>query len=128
MIKGIGIDSIEVSRIHKQLIQSERFKERIFTPDEVAYCEAKKNKAQNYAARFAAKEAFFKALGTGWRGGLGFNQVEIINNELGKPEIRLHGKAKQLIEETGITDIHVSLTHLKDTASSIVILETNQVK
>ncbi len=127
MIYGIGIDSIEVSRIQKQLTQSKRFRDRIFTPHEVAYCEAKKNKAQNYAARFTAKEAFFKALGTGWRGGLGFNQVEIINDKLGKPEILLHGKAKQLIEEEGITDMHVSLTHLKDTASSIVILERNQV-
>ena len=126
MIYGIGIDTIEVPRIQKQLTQSERFKERILTKHEITYCESKKNKAQNYAARFAAKEAFFKALGTGWRGGLGFNQVEIINDKLGKPQIRLYGKAKLLIEEKGITDIHVSLTHLKDTASSIVILEINQ--
>jgi len=126
MIYGIGIDAIEVQRIQKQLTQSGRFKERIFTQNEISYCESKKNKAQNYAARFAAKEAFFKALGTGWRGGLGFNQVEITNDELGKPEIHLYGKAKQLIEGKGITDIHVSLTHLKATASSIVILETNQ--
>ena len=128
MIYGIGIDTIEVQRIQKQLTQSERFKERIFTPNEISYCESKKNKAQNYAARFAAKEAFFKALGTGWRGGLGFNQVEIINDKLGKPQIHLYGKAKQRIEEKGITGIHVSLTHLKDTASSIVTLETNQAK
>ena len=128
MIFGIGIDIIEVPRIQKQLTQSERFKERIFTKLEISYCESKRNKAQNYAARFAAKESFFKALGTGWRGGLGFTQVEIINDRLGKPQIRLYGKAKQLIEKRGITKIHVSLTHLKDTASSIVILESNQIK
>jgi holo-[acyl-carrier protein] synthase len=123
MIYGIGIDLIEVERIRKQLTQGERFKNRIFSPDEIAYCESKKNKAQNYAARFAAKEAFFKALGTGWRGGLAFNQVEILNDDLGKPEIRLHGKAEKLIEEKGITNICVSLTHLRDIASSIVTLE-----
>jgi holo-[acyl-carrier protein] synthase len=124
MIYGIGIDYIEVERIRKQLARGDRFKHRIFTTDEIAYCESKKNKAQHYAARFAAKEAFFKALGTGWRGGLAFNQVEIANDPLGKPEIRLQGKAEQLIEEKGIKNICISLTHLKDIASSIVTLET----
>jgi holo-[acyl-carrier protein] synthase len=124
MIHGIGIDTIEVARIHKQISGSERFKARIFTPAEIEYCEAKKNKAQNYAARFAAKEAFFKALGTGWRGGLAFTQVEIRNDSLGKPEIHLSGKAQELIEAKGITNIQVSLTHLKDIASAIVTLET----
>jgi holo-[acyl-carrier protein] synthase len=124
MIYGIGIDLIEVERIHKQLARSDRFIQRIFTPDEIVYCEAKKNKAQNYAGRFAAKEAFFKALGTGWRGGLAFHQVEIVNDPLGKPEIRLHGKAKQLIAERGITSIRVSLTHLKDVAGAVVTLES----
>jgi holo-[acyl-carrier protein] synthase len=124
MIYGIGIDLIEVERIRKQLANGDRFKDRIFTPDEIAYCESKKNKAQNYAARFAAKEAFFKALGTGWRGGLAFDQVEIVSDSLGKPEIRLHGKAEQLITEKGITNICVSLTHLKDIASAVVTLET----
>ncbi len=83
MIYGIGIDLIEVERIRRQLDRSDRFIKRIFTPDEIVYCESKKNKAQNYAARFAAKEAFFKALGTGWRSGLAFNHVEIINDSLG---------------------------------------------
>jgi holo-[acyl-carrier protein] synthase len=124
MIYGIGIDTIEVARIEKQLTGSERFKTRIFTPGEIEYCEAKKNKAQNYAARFAAKEAFFKALGTGWRGGLAFTQVEVRNDALGKPEIRLSGKARELTETNGITNIQVSLTHLKDVASAIVTLET----
>jgi holo-[acyl-carrier protein] synthase len=123
MIYGIGIDLIEVERIQKQLAQSDRFINRVFTPDEIVYCEAKKNKAQNYAARFAAKEAFFKALGTGWRGGLAFNQVEVINDSLGKPEIRLHGKAEQHIADRGITNIRVSLTHLKGVAGAVVTLE-----
>jgi holo-[acyl-carrier protein] synthase len=124
MIYGVGIDVIEVERIRRQLARSDRFKTRIFTPHEIAYCDGKKNRAQNYAARFAAKEAFFKALGTGWSGGLAFNQVEVVNDARGKPEIRVYGRAKQLIEENGVIHIQVSLTHLKDIASSIVTLET----
>ncbi len=124
MIYGVGIDVIEVERIRRQLARGDRFKNRIFTPHEIAYCEGKKNRAQNYAARFAAKEAFFKALGTGWSGGLAFNQVEVVNDARGKPEIRVYGKAKELIEESGVIHIQVSLTHLKDIASSIVTLET----
>ena len=123
MIVGIGIDIIEVARIQKQISRGDKFKERLFTPLEIAYCESKKNRQQNYAARFCAKEAFFKALGTGWREGLGFKQVEVINDEKGKPEIRLHGKAQQLAADAGITNIQVSLTHLKEIASAIVTLE-----
>jgi len=107
MIYGIGIDLIEVERIRRQLERSDRFIKRIFTPNEIVYCESKKN----------------KALGTGWRSGLAFTHVEIINDSLGKPKIRLHGKAEQLIAENGITNICVSLTHLKDFASAIVTLE-----
>lgn len=123
MVFGIGIDLIEVERIKKQLTSNPRFAKRIFTQREIDYCEGKKNQAQNYAARFAAKEAFFKALGTGWRDGLGFSQVEIINNELGKPEIILNGKAQQLAKDKGITNMQVSLSHIKNLASAIVVLE-----
>lgn len=123
MIFGQGIDIIEVARIEKQINRGDRFKDRIFTTREREYCDGKKNGAQNYAARFAAKEAFFKALGTGWRGGMTFQDVEVVNDELGKPEIVLYGKAQQLAEENAIKRIHVSLTHLKDYASSVVTLE-----
>lgn len=124
MVYGIGIDMIEVTRIEKQVSAGPRFVERIFTSREVDYCERKKNKAQNYAARFAAKEAFLKAVGTGWRKGLAFKEIEVINDELGKPEIVLYGKAKKFAEERKIVNIQVSLTHLKETASAIVTLET----
>ncbi len=123
MIFGQGIDIIEVARIEKQINRGDRFKNRIFTSREREYCDGKKHGAQNYAARFAAKEAFFKALGTGWRGGMTFQDVEVVNNELGKPEIVLYGKAQKLAEEFAIKRIHVSLTHLKDYASSVVTLE-----
>lgn len=123
MIYGVGIDLIEVQRVARLLEKGIRFKERIFTSREREYCEAKRNNAQNYAARFAAKEAFFKALGTGWSGGLTFRDVEILNDRLGKPEITLHGKAREAAARLGIRRINVSLTHIREMASSIVTLE-----
>ena len=90
MIIGIGTDIIEVNRIAKS-IENLSFKQKVFSTQEINYCETKVNKAEHYAARFAAKEAFFKALGTGWRGGMAFNEVEIINDGLGKPTINLSG-------------------------------------
>lgn len=124
MIYGIGIDIIEVSRVEKQVARSdERFARRIFTQREIAYCEKKRFKAQNYAARFAAKEAFLKALGTGLSAGLTWKEVEVMNDEKGKPCIEVSGKVKEFIERTGITGIQVSLAHLKDTAVAVVIIE-----
>ena len=97
MIFGIGIDNIEVKRIKKQIDGSTKFKEKIFTAEEIEYCESKKNYAESFAVRFAAKEAFLKAIGTGWAEGLQFIDIEILNGEKGKPEIHLHGKAKQIV-------------------------------
>jgi holo-[acyl-carrier protein] synthase len=126
MIYGIGIDLIEVKRVARLVEGGIRFKERIYTARERAYCDQKRHGAQNYAARFAAKEAFFKALGTGWRGGLTFQDVEILNDEYGKPEIVLHNKAREAAERLRISRIHVSLTHIKEMASSVVTLEIDK--
>ncbi len=123
MIFGIGTDIIEVARIEKQVSKDNSFRDRIFTPREIEYCEKRRSKAMNYAARFAAKEAFFKAIGTGWRGGLAFQDVEIVNDELGRPSIVLYGKAKAFAEENGLTNIIVSLSHVKDMANAIVVIE-----
>jgi len=124
MIFGIGIDIIEVARVEKQIAGDDTsFVRRIFSANEMAYCNLKKNKAQHYAARFAAKEAFFKAIGTGWRNGLAWHEIEILDDELGKPNIFLHGKAKQFVDENHIRKLHVSLSHLKETAVAVVILE-----
>lgn len=122
MIFGIGIDNIEVARVEKQL-ENEGFQEKIFTEKEISYCRSRRNYAESFAARFAAKEAFFKAIGTGWRGGLSFRDIEISKDELGKPAVILHGKAKQFAEENGLDKIHVSLTHVKSNAGAIVIIE-----
>lgn len=126
MIYGIGIDLIEVKRVARLIEGGIRFKERIYTARERAYCDQKRHGSQNYAARFAAKEAFFKALGTGWRGGLTFQDVEILNDERGKPEIVLHNKAREAAERLRISRIHVSLTHIKEMASSVVTLEIDK--
>ncbi len=122
MIIGIGTDIAEVARIAKS-IEKAGFKEKVFSKTEIVYCETKKNKAESYAARFAAKEAFFKALGTGWRSGMAFNEVEIRNDELGKPSLYLLGKAAEISAEKNIQTIHVSLSHTKETAIAMVVLE-----
>ena len=124
MVFGVGMDLIEVARIDKQVSAGRRFVDRIFTEHEISYCQGKKNSAQNYAARFAAKEAFLKAVGIGWQKGLAFKDVEVVNNSLGKPELVLHGKALELVEKNHITNIQVSLTHLKEMAGAVVVLET----
>ncbi|MFZ5518421.1 MAG: holo-ACP synthase [Candidatus Zhuqueibacterota bacterium] len=124
MIFGIGIDIIEVARVEKQIAGDDSgFLKRIFSEKEIGYCELKRNRAQHYAARFAAKEAFFKAIGIGWRNGLAWSEIEILDDDLGKPNIFLHGKAKQFIDENHIKQLHVSLSHLKETAVAVVILE-----
>ncbi len=122
MVHGIGIDLIEVERVAKK-IQKADFKNKVFTANEIAYCEANYTNAERFAARFAAKEAFFKALGTGWIGQFSFTEVEIVTDELGKPNIQLYGKVKEYAENQHITQISVSLTHLKSVAGAVVIIE-----
>ena len=123
MIRGIGIDTIEVARVAREIERSRGFRERYFSAGEIAYCEPKRGNAMNYAARFAAKEAFLKALGTGYSGGLSFKEVEVVNGRLGRPEIVLRGKAKELCRRRKIRAVHVSLTHIRDYASAIVVME-----
>ncbi len=124
MILGIGIDMIEVERMADKMGRAEGFCELVFSKNEIAYCESKKHKFEHYAARFAAKEAFYKAIGTGWKNGTAFNQIEISNDEKGKPSMVLLGETSQLIEQMGIKSIHVSLTHIRSMASAVVIIES----
>ena len=123
MILGIGTDIAEVARIAKS-IENSAFKEKIFSKTEINYCETKANKAESYAARFAAKEAFFKAVGTGWRGGMAFNEVEITNDDLGKPYLNILGVTAEIIKEKNIKTIHVSLSHTKEMAMAMVVIES----
>ncbi|HNY01859.1 MAG TPA: holo-ACP synthase [Bacteroidales bacterium] len=123
MILGTGIDIIEVARIEKAMSRDTGFRDKLFTEGEIAYCESKKNRYQHYAARFAAKEAFMKALGTGWRFGVRFADIDLFHDELGQPHIRPAGIAKELTDRLSVSKIHVSLSHLKEMATAIVILE-----
>ncbi len=123
MIFGIGIDLIEVERVADKIGKKAGFKELVFSLKEIDYCERMTNKYEHYAARFAAKEAFFKAMGTGWRNGTAFNEIEITNDENGKPEIIFLGNTATTIHEMKLGKISVSLSHLKTMASAVVIIE-----
>ncbi len=123
MIAGLGTDLTEVERIANSIHKESGFREMIFSKNEITYCESRANKFECYAARFAAKEAFFKALGTGWPEGTNFNEVEIKNNEKGKPEINLLGQTQITLASWGINKILVSLSHVKAIASAVVIIE-----
>lgn len=123
MVFGIGTDIIEIQRVADKLRRTGSLKKRIFTPREIAYCESKAKSAQHFAARFAAKEAFLKAIGTGWSRGYRFIDIEILNNERGKPELLVQGKVKDFCRENGITGFHVTLSHSRDLAKAVVVLE-----
>jgi holo-[acyl-carrier protein] synthase len=122
MIFGIGTDLIEVERVADKMEKKHGFKELVFSADEIIYCEARTYKYEHYAARFAAKEAFLKAMGTGWRNGTAFNEIEIYNDEEGKPEIRFHGLTAKTIADLKLGRIFVSLSHLKTMACAMVII------
>ena len=123
MIAGLGIDIVEVDRIAEKIEKNNGFRELVFSAREISYCESKTHKHEHYAARFAAKEAFFKALGSGWLNGTAFNEVEIINNERGKPEILLLGLTRNTVNDLGDFNITVSVSHVKSTATAVVIIE-----
>ncbi|MFC0518689.1 holo-ACP synthase [Mucilaginibacter angelicae] len=122
-VSGVGIDMIEVERIQSSIAKEQGFRELVFSAKEIAYCESKANKYQHYAARFAAKEAFFKALGTGWLKDTAFNEIEVTNDESGKPVLEPIGESAVVINRNGLLKISVSLTHLKTMASAVVIIE-----
>lgn len=123
MIYGIGTDIIEVSRIRKAIEKDNGFREKIFSAKEIAECEQKANKYQSYAARFAGKEAFMKAYGTGWADGIAWKEIEILNNENGAPYLTLTNQTKELVSTQIDFKIHISLSHLKEYAIAEVILE-----
>ena len=123
MILGIGIDMIEVSRVIEKIDKNKGFKEKVFSEHEVTYCESKKNKNENYAARFAAKEAFLKATGLGLMLGHQLSDIEVVNDDLGKPSFYLKGDFKTKSVEHHWNKIHLSLSHLKNIACAVVIIE-----
>ena len=124
MIYGIGIDLVENSRIEK-IIQKwgDKFLLRVFSAREIAYCSRHKQSFIHYGARFAVKESFLKAIGIGLGRGAKLSEIEVINEESGKPELILHGGALEYLTKAGIDKIHLSITHTKNYASAIVLLE-----
>ena len=124
MIVGIGVDLILIERVARMLeAHGERFTTKVYTDAEVARCSGRRNAAQEYATRWASKEATMKALGTGWRQGVRFKDIENYNLPTGKPMIRLHGRAKEIAQELGATRVHVSVSHERGYAVAVVVLE-----
>lgn len=125
MILGIGIDVEEVERVRASIERhGERFLRRIYTPGEIAYVEARARRFERYAARFAAKEAAMKALGTGWGQGVGWRDVEVVNSPDGRPSLRLTGGARAAFDAKRGAATHVSLTHTRAIAAAHVVLES----
>ena len=126
-IVGTGIDVIEVARIEQALTRASsgtRFRARVFTDGEVRYCEARgRPRYQSYAARFAAKEAAMKAMGTGWNRNVGWREIEVVRERGKAPTIALSGKAAQYARKKGITRFHLSITHSAMEAIAHVIAE-----
>ena len=124
MIVGTGVDITEVPRIAAAIERfGDRFLKRIFTDNEIRYCESKQNKVERYAARFAAKEAALKAIGTGWRRGVSWTEVEVTREPSGRPTMTFHGVAGEFAAKLGVKRAHVSLSHTVEHAIAQVILE-----
>lgn len=124
MICGVGTDLVENSRLGKIIEKwGEKFLKRVFSEGEIQYCGRHIHSITHYGARFAAKESFLKALGIGLGMGVKLSDVEVVHDEKGKPELVLHGDAQTQLEKINITKIHLSLTHTKNYAAAIVVLE-----
>ena len=127
MIAGIGTDLVEIDRIERMIERyGDAFLGKVFTPEEVAFCSARARPAQHYAARFAAKEAVLKALGTGVRKGMTLRDVQVESDTLGAPRVLLSRGAKAKAEELGVTVMHVSLTHTNHHAGAYVVAECRE--
>lgn len=124
MIVGMGIDIIEVPRVEAAIARfGTRFVQRIFTDAEIRYCESKQNKFERFAGRFAAKEAALKAIGTGWKRGVAWRDVEVSREPSGKPTIAFSGKAAEFAKRLGVRRASLSISHTAEQAIAQVILE-----
>jgi holo-[acyl-carrier protein] synthase len=124
MVLGLGTDLIETRRVQESIDRfGERFLERIFTAEEIAYCQRKKNAAESFAARFAAKEAGAKALGTGISRGVSWKEFEVRRERSGRPTLHLTGRASEWAKEMGVRRVQLSLTHSREIAMAVVVME-----
>jgi holo-[acyl-carrier protein] synthase len=125
MIVGLGMDLAEIDRIEQAITRhGTTFLERVFTPQEAEYCERHRNKFERYAGRFAAKEAVMKALGTGWRNGVRWRDIEVVREPSGKPTLQLAGVTAELAKKMGVRNISLTITHAGNLAMAQVIFET----
>jgi holo-[acyl-carrier protein] synthase len=121
-IIGIGTDITECLRIARMIERhGELFIERVYTPEEIKYCQNRKQATQHFTGRWAAKEAILKAIGTGWRKGISWRDMEIRNEPGGKPTVGIRGGVKDVVEQLGITDIHVTISHCRSHATATAI-------
>ena len=125
MIVGLGLDIAEIDRIEAAITRhGAPFIERLYTPKETAYCESHTNRFERYAARFAAKEAAMKALGTGWRYGVRWRDIEVAREPSGKPTLNLEGVAREFANRLGVKNISLTITHSGNLALAEVIFES----
>ena len=124
MVIGLGIDIVEVRRIGRALQNSDALAKKVFTQLELDYCLKKKNRFQHFAGRFAAKEAALKALGTGWQEGIRWKDVEVVPDELGKPELNFYRRAREVFEASGAKRALLTITHASEYAVAAVVLDS----
>jgi holo-[acyl-carrier protein] synthase len=124
MVIGLGTDLIEIERIERSVARfGDQFLHRVFTPGEIAYCHARKTSAESFAARFAAKEAGAKALGTGISHGVGWKEFEVRRERGQRPELHLSGRASEIAATLGIRRLSLSLTHSRTMSMAVVVAE-----
>lgn len=127
-LAGIGVDMVEIERVEKTISRRPNFTHRVFTEEERAYCDRLARPAKHYAARFAAREAVLKALGTGFSRGIGFADVSVTRNEAGRPEVVLSGRAREIAQEQGVREIALSLSYTHDVAVANAVAVTDEVR
>lgn len=127
-LAGIGVDMVEIARMEKVLARRPNFAARVFTEEERAYCDRMARPAQHYAARFAAREAVLKALGTGFSRGIGFSDVWVHRNDAGRPEAVLTGRAREIAAEQGVREVALSLSYTHDVAVANAVAMTDAVR
>jgi holo-[acyl-carrier protein] synthase len=125
MIAGIGIDIIEVARIKRVLESNPAFRYKVFSEQEIEYCESKADPGMSYAVRFAAKEAFMKALGTGWNHEVSWAEIETVSEKNGFPRLVIKGTTNEALKKRNISKCHLSLSHEKEYAVASVVLEAS---
>lgn len=128
MAAGIGVDMLEIARMERAIKRRPSFLKRVFTDEERVYCDSCARPAEHYAARFAAREAVLKALGTGFSEGIGFKDVSVTNDEWGKPIAVLSGRAAEVAAERGVQEVALSLSHTRDVAVANAVLVTEDVR